>query len=94
VIVYGRRSGVFFPHGLLGGFLGLSDSHGGVGFTAHRSARSALNAQPKLFGHVVVNGTRVGFLLGNAELGQHVDDGVRRDLKLPCELIDSNFTHK
>ncbi len=65
-----------------------------IGFAAHGSARSALHPLPDYFRHRVVNGTGVGLLLGNAELRQHVDDGVRGDLKLPCQLVDSNFTHK
>jgi hypothetical protein len=77
----------------LDGF-GLGNGHGRVGFAAHCSASSALHPLPDYFGHRLINRARMGFLLGDTELRQHVDDGVRGDLKLPCELIDSNFTHK
>ncbi len=85
------------PRGLLpAGSTGsrLGNGHGSIGFAAHGSARSTLHPLPDYFRHRLINGTGVGLLLGNAELWQHVDDGVRGDLKLPCELIDSNFTHK
>jgi hypothetical protein len=84
------------PRSLLTLFAGLRLDNGdrSIGFAAHRSARSALHSLPKLFGDVVINGTGVRFLFGNAELRQHVDDGVRGDLKLPCQLIDSDFAHK
>jgi hypothetical protein len=72
----------------------LGNGDGAVGFAAHRSARAALHSLPNYFGHWLINGAGVGLLLGNPELGQHVDDGVRGDLKLPCQLIDSDFTHK
>lgn len=75
-------------------WLPLGDGDGCVGLAAHGSALSTLHAQPQLLGDVFIYGAGVGLLLGDAELGQHVDDGVRGDLKLPCELIDSNFTHK
>jgi hypothetical protein len=75
-------------------WLRLGNGHGGVGFAAHRSARSTLHSLPDDFSHRLINGAGVGLLLANAELGQHVDDGMRGDLQLPCELIDSNFTHK
>jgi hypothetical protein len=74
--------------------LGLGNGDRRIGFTAHGSARSTLHPLPDYFRHRLINGARVGLLLGNAELGQHVDDGVRGDLQLPGELIDSNFTHK
>ncbi len=74
--------------------LPLGDSDGSIGLAAHCSARSTLHPLTDYFRYWFINGTGVGLLLGNAELGQHVNDGVRGDLKLPCELIDSNFTHK
>ncbi len=87
------RSEMLMPHGLLDR-LPLGDGHGRVGLAAHGSARSTLHTQPQLLGDVFIHGAGVGLLLGHAKLGQHVDDGVRGDLQLPCELIDSNFTHK
>jgi hypothetical protein len=44
--------------------------------------------------HRLIDGTGMSFFLGDAELGQHVDDLVRGDLQLPGQLIDANFTHK
>jgi hypothetical protein len=74
--------------------LGLGKGDGGVGFAAHSSARATLHSLPDYFRHRLINRAGVSFLLGYTELGQHVDDGVRGDFQLPCELIDSNFTHK
>jgi hypothetical protein len=65
-----------------------------VGFAAHGSARATLHPLADYFSYWLINGAGVRLFLGDTELGQHVDDGVRGDLKLPCELIDSNFTHK
>ena len=36
----------------------------------------------------------MGLLLGYAELGQHFEDAVGRNFKLPCQLIDSDLVHK
>ncbi len=74
--------------------LGLGNGDRGIGFAAHGSARSTLHSVPDYFRHRLINRAGVGFLLGDTELRQHVDDGMRRDFQLPCELIDSNFTHK
>jgi hypothetical protein len=74
--------------------LPFGDSDGSIGLAAHGSASPTLHSLTDYFRYRLINGTGVGLLLGNAELGQHVNDGVRGDLKLPCELIDSNFTHK
>jgi hypothetical protein len=90
-----NRSG-FMPRGLfilLDGF-GLGNGDGGVGFAPHGSASATLHPLPDYFRHRLINRAGVGFLLGDTELGQHVDDGVRGDFQLPGELIDSNFTHK
>lgn len=74
--------------------LRLGKGDGGIGFAAHGSARATLHSLADDFRHRLINRAGVGFLLGDTELGQHVDDGVRGDFQLPCELIDSNFTHK
>jgi hypothetical protein len=73
--------------------LRLGDGDGCIGFAAHRGARATLHSLPYDFRHWLIDGAGMGFLLSDAELGQHVDDGMRGDLKLPGELIDSNFTH-
>jgi hypothetical protein len=36
----------------------------------------------------------MGFLLGYAEFGQHFEDAVGRNFKLPGQLIDSDLVHK
>jgi hypothetical protein len=43
--------------------------------------------------HVFIDGTRMGLLLGDAELGEQVEDRPRLDLQLPSELVDSDFLH-
>jgi hypothetical protein len=74
--------------------LPIGDRDRSICFAAHCSTRATLHPLADYFRHRFVNGAGVSLFLGNAELGQHVDDRVRGDLKLPCELIDSNFTHK
>ena len=86
------RRGRLVPRRLLD-CLGFGNGDGGVGFSAQGSATSALHSLPDDFGDWLVNRTRVRFLLGNAELWQHVDDRMRRNLKLPGKLVDANFTH-
>jgi len=74
--------------------LWLGNGDRSVGFTAHGRACSTLHTQAKLLGDVVVNGAGVGFLLGNTELGQHVDNRVRWNFQLPCQLVDADFRHR
>ena len=75
--------------------LGLGNGDGRLGLAQGRNAATpALHSQPKLLGNVIIDRTGVGFLLGDAELGQHVDDFVGGNLQLPCQLVDANFTHK
>lgn len=33
------------------------------------------------------------FLLGDSELREQVNNAVRLDFQLPCQLVNSNFTH-
>ncbi len=40
-----------------------------------------------------VDRTGVGFLLSDAQLGEHVEDHVRFDLKLAGQLVNTNFHH-
>ncbi len=49
--------------------------------------------EPDLFGHVVIDGAGVRFLLGHAEFGQHLEDLVRGDLKLSRQLVYADFLH-
>jgi hypothetical protein len=36
----------------------------------------------------------MGLFLGYAEFGQHIEDAVGRNFKLPCQLIDADLVHK
>jgi hypothetical protein len=71
----------------------LGNRHRAVGFPARRVAPSALQPIPNNQRDGFVNGAGVCFLLGNTELGQHVDDRVRWNFELPCQLVDANFRH-
>jgi hypothetical protein len=42
---------------------------------------------------VVLERTRVGLLVGDAEIGEEVDDHARLYFQLPSQLIDANFAH-
>ncbi len=58
-------------------------------------ARSYVPAQPPadLVGHVVVNRTGVRLLLGDAELGQQIQDLIRLDLEFASQLVDPSLLH-
>jgi hypothetical protein len=71
----------------------FGDCHRRVGFPVRHGARSALQPFPDDLSNRFVNGTGVGFLLGDTELGQHVENRMRWDFELPCQLVDSNFRH-
>jgi hypothetical protein len=73
---------------------GLGDRHRTLSFAAHCIARTTLDACAKPFGDIFIDGAGMRLFFGDAEFGQHVDDGMRRDLELPGELVDSDFTHK
>jgi hypothetical protein len=51
-------------------------------------------AAPDFLRHVVVDRAGVRFLLGHAELRQHFQDLVRRDLELPRQLVYADFLHR
>ena len=56
---------------------------------------SALHSLPDYLRDRLINGAGVRLLLGDTELGQHVDDGVRGlTSSSPGQLVDSNFTDK
>jgi hypothetical protein len=49
---------------------------------------------PAKFEHdMVIERTRMRFLVRNAELGQQVQDDVGLDLQLAGQLVDADFTH-
>jgi hypothetical protein len=72
----------------------FGNCHGTVGFPARRIASPALQAFPDNQRDRFVNGAGMGFLLRDTELGQHVDNGVRWDFELPCQLVDADFRHR
>ena len=74
--------------------LGLRNGNGSFSFAAHGDAHPTLHSLPELLGNIVVDRAGVRLFLGYAKLRQHVDNVVRGDFQLPCELVDSNFTHK
>jgi hypothetical protein len=80
--------------GSLFGVLRLRYRHGSVYLAAHCFPRATVHPLPDDFRYRLINGTGVRFLFGDPELRQHVDDGVGGDLQLPCQLVDSDFTHK
>jgi hypothetical protein len=54
---------------------------------------AALNPLPDQFRDRLVNRAGVSLFLLDAESRQHLKDLVRRNLELPRQLVDSNFTH-
>jgi len=50
-------------------------------------------APANLVGHGLVYRTGMRFLLRDAELRQHVDQGMGGDLELPGQLVDADFAH-
>jgi hypothetical protein len=58
---------------------------------ACRGLAAVVTAQ--LIGLIFVDRAGVGYLFGDAEFVQLVDDLARLDFQLPRQLIDSNLTH-
>jgi len=58
------------------------------------SLRRALDAAPNDLRHRLIDGAGMGLLLGYAELGQHFQNAVGGNLKLPRQLIDADLIHK
>jgi len=81
-----------WPHVLLDRFM-FCNCNGTVGFPVS-GACSTLQALPDDLRDRFVNGAGVGLLFGNTELGQHVDNRVRRNFELPCQLVDADFNHR
>jgi hypothetical protein len=44
-----------------------------------------------LLGFINLDGTRVGFLLCNSDLGQEIEDHLTLYLELACQVINSDF---
>jgi hypothetical protein len=65
-------------------------------FLSIRRVRSAVSAgQPaaKFEHNMVIERTRVRFLVRDAEFGQQIQDDVGLDLQLAGQLVDADFTH-
>lgn len=62
-------------------------------FRARRSVRFLCQAALDLYRDRFIDRAGVGFLFRDAQLGEHVEDHVRFDLELACQLINSNFDH-
>jgi len=77
---------------LLGRLLNRHCGAAGLGLCVQRFA--SLDAKPNQFGNRFVDGAGVGLFLNDTELGKHVEDGVRWNLELPRQLVDTDFTHK
>jgi hypothetical protein len=72
----------------------FGNRHGTVGFPARLVASPALQAFLDNQRDGFVNGAGMGFLLRDTERGQHVDNGVRWNFQLPCQLVYANFRHR
>ena len=85
----GRRS-----PGWLDRRFGLGRSDLGLLLCFSRSFRVSFSAKmlAYLFCLVVLERTRMGFLLGNPDLRQVVDQDLGLDLEFPRELVDANLT--
>jgi hypothetical protein len=81
------------PRGVLPGF-NLGNGYRGVRFLACRRACSTLQSIPDDLLDAFVNRAGVSLLFGDTELGQHVDDEVRWNFELPCQLVDTDFRHR
>ncbi len=85
----GRRS-----CGWLGRWFGLCSSDLGLLFRFGRSFRVSFSVKmlAYLLRLVVLKRTRMGFLLGNPDLRQVLDQDFGLDLEFPRKLVDANLT--
>jgi hypothetical protein len=81
------------PRGMLLGF-NLGNGYRAAGFLACRRACRALQSLPDDLLDAFVNRAGVSFLFGDTELGQHLDDEMRWNFELPCQLVDTDFRHR
>ena len=54
----------------------------------------AKEALPDQLRNRLVHRAGVSLLFCYSQVGKHFEDGVRRNLELPCQLVDANFAHK
>ncbi len=81
-----RGAGRLFRHsgGAVGG--GLLGSFG--------SSRAAAENVAQLLRHIVVDGTRVSLLFGNAQLRKFVQQFVSFDFQLSGQHVNTNLVHR
>jgi hypothetical protein len=73
----------------------FSNSNRGIRFVMrHGAGTFTKQARPKPLGDIFVDGAGMGLLFRYTELWQHVDDRVRGNFELSCQLVDTNFHHK
>ena len=60
---------------------------------ARRSVRFPGQPALDLYRYGFIDRAGVGFLFGDAQLREHVEDHVRFHLELACQLVNSNFDH-
>jgi hypothetical protein len=72
----------------------LGKGYRAAGFLACRRACCALQSLPDDLLDAFVNRAGVSFLFGDTELGQHLDDEMRWNFELPCQLVDTDFRHR
>jgi len=46
-----------------------------------------------LLGLVVFERAGMSLLLGDADFGQHIENGFAFDFELSCQIVNSNLTH-
>ena len=75
--------------------LGLDLRLGGTAGGALFGGRGALPLRskelPYPFRFVDLDGARVGLLFRDADLGKHVEDGLRLDFEFPRQIVDTNL---
>jgi len=76
--LFGRRSGA-----VRGGLLGPLGS-----------SRAAAENLAELLRHIIIDGTRVRLLFGNAQLWKFVQQFVSFNFQLPGQHINANLVHK
>jgi hypothetical protein len=59
---------------------------------ARRVTRPA-EVSPHLVGFVILERTRMGLLLGDAHLSQHIENSFAFNFQLPGQIVDSNLAH-
>jgi len=78
---------------LRGGCLGDLFRRGGLRFGFQIGHIESVKPS-QLDGHVLVDGAGVGFLFGNAQFRQAIQDFMSLDFQFPRQLVDSNLLHR